>query len=71
MSMPDSVSVPLSSVMATEGVVYQGPVVRVAVCPVGAVVSAEMVSESAALRPALLVAVIVVEPSWVAPVVQV
>ena len=56
---------PLSSVSGTERVVYQGPVVSVTLCPVGAVESAEIVSESAAERPAPLVAVIVVEPSCV------
>ena len=70
-SRPDSVSVPLSSVSATDSAVYQGPAVSEALWPVGAVESAEMVSESAAERPAPLVAVIVVEPSWVAPAVQV
>ena len=64
-------SVPLSRVSATEVVVYQGPALSVAVWPVGAVESAEIVSESPAERPAPLVAVIVVEPSWVAPAVQV
>ena len=41
-----------------------------AVCPVGAVPSAVIVSESLAESPVPLVAVTVVEPSWVAPAVQ-
>ncbi len=49
---------------------YHGPAVSVALWPVGAVESAVTVSESAAERPAALVAVIVVEPSWVAPLVH-
>ena len=69
-SIPDSASEPLSSVTPTERVVYQGPPVRVAVWPVGAVESAEIVSESPEERPAPLVAVSVVEPSAVAPAVQ-
>ena len=69
-SRPAPVSLPLSTVRSIEVVVYQGPPARSTDWPVGAVASAVMVSESLAVSPVPLVAVTVVEPSWVAPVVQ-
>ena len=69
-SRPEPVSLPLSMVRSTDRLVYQGPLVRSALCPVGAEASAVMVSESLEERPLPLTAVTVVEPSWVAPTVQ-
>ncbi len=69
-STPDLASEPLSRASGTDGVVYHGPPARSADCPFGAVASAPIVIESPALSPAPFVAVIVVDPSAVAPAVQ-
>ncbi len=69
-STPEPASVPPSRVSGTERAVYQGPPASAAACPVGAVASAVIVSESPPERPAPLVAVIVVEPRLPAPAVQ-
>src|SRR5581483_3522387 len=58
-STPDCPSVPLSSVRSTEVLVYHGPPESEALWPVGAVESAEIVSESEALAPPWLTAVTV------------
>ena len=71
LSTPDPASVPLSSVTPTEAVVYQGPAVSAADWPVGAVESAEIVSESLALVPPPLKAVTFFAPGPAAPADQV
>src|SRR5204862_4040402 len=69
-STPEPESVPSSTVTATDAPVYHGPPVSDADCPLGAVESAVIVSESPAVRPVPFVAVTVVEPSESGPAVQ-
>src|SRR5262249_58869127 len=69
-SRPEPPSEPQSIVSGTEAVGYHGPPASEADCPLGAVEAALMVSEPLPLRPAPFVAMIVVDPSELAPAVQ-
>src|SRR5438552_18764256 len=61
-SIPDCESLPFESVSGTDSVVYQGPPESATDSPAGAVVSAEIVSESLLLAPAPFAAPTVREP---------
>ena len=70
-SRPEPVSVPASRVSGTEVVLYQGPPLRSMLWPVGAVVSGVRVNAEVAVRPLLLVVVMVLSPLAVSVAVQV